>query len=68
MNTEEIKKYQQKQLELLKEVHKICAENGFRYYLVYGTLLGAIRHRGFIPWGADIDIAMKRSDYERFGE
>lgn len=66
MKKEEIRPYQLAQLEILKSVDQICKENGFRYYLVWGTLLGAIREGGFIPWDADIDIAMMRDDYDRF--
>ena len=53
------------QLELLKELKRVCDEHGLRYMAVHGTLLGAIRHRGFIPWDEDVDIAMPRSDYDR---
>lgn len=54
------------QLEALKDVHKFCEENNLRYFLAYGTLIGAIRHKGYIPWDDDIDILMPRPDYERF--
>lgn len=54
------------QLSILTYVDRVCAQHGLRYYLVGGTLLGAIRHQGFIPWDDDIDIGMPRRDYERF--
>lgn len=66
MEIGEIRKYQMAQLELLEQTHRICQELGLRYYLIGGTLLGAVRHGGFIPWDADIDIGMPRQDYEKF--
>jgi len=54
------------QLEILKKIDKFCVENGIQYFLGYGTLLGSIRHKGYIPWDDDIDIAMPREDYMRF--
>lgn len=53
-------------LEILKKISKVCETQGFRYTLAYGTLIGAIRHKGFIPWDDDIDIQMPRPDYEAF--
>ncbi len=53
-------------LEVLKSLADICDANGFRYMLTWGTLIGAIRHKGFIPWDDDIDVFMPRPDYEKF--
>ena len=57
---------QSQSLEILQTVHDFCQANGLKYSLAYGTLIGAIRHKGFIPWDDDIDIIMPRPDYERF--
>ena len=53
-------------LSAMKDIDKICRENGLRYYLHAGTLLGAMNHQGFIPWDDDMDIWMPRTDYMRF--
>jgi len=52
-------------LELMDQFHIICEKNGLKYYLNYGTLIGAIRHKGFIPWDDDFDIMMEREDYNK---
>ena len=54
--------------EMLGQFADYCTRHGLRYYLVGETLLGAVRHKGFIPWDDDVDVGMPRSDYERFLE
>lgn len=63
---EKLRPLQLMQLEILKIVDKICRENDIKYSLYAGTLLGAVRHQGFIPWDDDLDICMERAEYDRF--
>ncbi len=61
-----LKELQGESLKILRDVHAFCVQNDIRYSLYGGTLIGAIRHKGFIPWDDDIDIIMPRPDFERF--
>ena len=63
MNQDELKRFQNEELKVLKCFASYCDKFGLRYYLLGGTLLGAIRHHGFIPWDDDVDVCMPRSDY-----
>ena len=54
------------ELEILDVIDQICVAHNLRYSPIYGTLLGAVRHKGFIPWDDDIDLMMPRDDYEAF--
>ena len=65
---EEVKPLQEKQLTILKELKRVCELNNLTYYIVFGTLLGAVRHKGFIPWDDDIDVCMRYDDYKRLEE
>ena len=66
INNDDLKKLHEVQVEILKDIHNFCQENNIKYFLVAGTLLGSVRHKGFIPWDDDIDIGMMRDDYEKF--
>lgn len=60
--------WHQSELETMKAFHRFCVQNGLRYYLSGGSLLGAVRHKGFIPWADDIDVQMPRADFMRMIE
>lgn len=63
---EDIQELRSLQMGILDEVHRYCEAHGLHYFLSSGTLIGAVRHKGYIPWDDDIDIYMPRKDYEEF--
>ena len=65
MDRETLRKVQLAQLEIAKEFKRICDENQLQYFMDSGTLLGAVRHKGFIPWDDDMDFGMMRDQYEK---
>ena len=65
LTLDEVKKIQ---LEILAYIDSFCKKNNISYFIKYGTLLGAVRHKGFIPWDDDIDISMDREHYNMFIE
>lgn len=66
LTQEESRRLRETELEILLEIKRVCFELGIDFFIESGTLLGAVRHGGFIPWDDDIDIGMLRGDYERF--
>lgn len=68
MTEEELHAVQRIEVEMLEEVDRICKKCGIHYSIIGGTLLGAVRHKGYIPWDDDADVALLRSEYEKFVE
>ena len=65
-NNEYLAKLHEEILVIMDEIHRVCIENRITYYLSYGSLLGAVRHKGSIPWDDDLDITMPREDFNLF--
>lgn len=68
LSTEELAEWKRIITDVLREFHDLCHRHGLTYYAVGGTAIGAVRHKGIIPWDDDIDVAMPRPDYDRFVE
>jgi lipopolysaccharide cholinephosphotransferase len=66
LTPEALRQAQKGMLHIMKAIHRVCVKHHIRYWLDYGTLLGAVRHGGFIPWDDDMDICMMREDFDHF--
>jgi len=66
LSIEQIMKLKLMEVDILRQFISICNKLGLKYYIIAGTLIGAVRHCGFIPWDDDIDVAMPREDFDRF--
>lgn len=66
IDDEQLAKLKNENVVLLQQLHDICVENNIKYSIAYGTMLGAVRHKGFIPWDDDLDVIMSRLDYIKF--
>ena len=66
MSNDNLKKLKDEELKILDYFAEFCEKNNLNYYIMYGTLLGAVRHKGFIPWDDDIDVCMPPADYQKF--
>lgn len=66
LTEKQLQKVQMIQQELLDEFVRVCEDNKLKYYSSYGTLIGAVRHNGSIPWDNDSDVCMPREDFEKF--
>lgn len=65
MKNIEIRELQLKLLEIMNDFHNVCEKHGIKYFMIGGTMLGAVRHKGFIPWDDDMDVGIPREDYEK---
>ncbi len=68
LSEEQLAQLKNTELQILKEFDKLCKTNGLTYFITAGTLLGAVRHKGFIPWDDDIDVIMPKKDYKKLAK
>lgn len=66
LNEQDLQIIKSAELRIVNEINQICLRNNIKYSMIGGTLIGAVRHHGFIPWDDDIDLMMERSEYKRF--